>query len=51
MILKTLKTTVMFCVPNLVFEANDISACSLRAAGAMSLFCAGVYNNIIKLIG
>ena len=35
MISKTLKTNVGFFGPNLGFEAKDVSALSLRAAGAM----------------
>ena len=48
---KTLKTIITSCGLNLGFEAKDVSALSLRAAGDIVLFCAGVDSNIIKLIG
>ena len=51
MISKTINTAVMFCGPNMGFEAKDISTHSLCAAGAMALICAGVDRDIIKMIG
>ena len=51
MIYKTLKTSVMFCRPNLGFEAKYFSARYLSAAGAMFLLCDRVDSNIINLIG
>ena len=51
MILKTLKTAVDVCGPNLGFKSNDVSARSLCAAGAMSLLCSRVDSVIIKMIG
>ena len=51
MISKTLKTVVMFCRPNLVFEAKDVSTSSLRSKGAIALLCASVDSNTINLIG
>ena len=50
-ILKTLKTAVGLCGPNLRFESKDLFACSLHAAGAMSLLFLSVESNVIKLIG
>ena len=50
-ILKTLKTAVGFCRPNLGFKANDISPHSLNVDGAMALICSGVDSDIIKIIG
>ena len=40
----------MFCGPNLVFEAKDVSTCSLHTAGAMALICNGVDRNTINII-
>ena len=47
-----LKTTVkLFVGTPLGFTHNDVSARSLRAAGAMALLCSGVDKDIISLIG
>ena len=51
MILKTLKTSIYFCRPKLVFEAKDVSALSLCADGDMALLLSGVDINTIKPIG
>ena len=51
MIFKTLKTVVMFCGPNLGFEAKDVSTCTLCAAGDMEILYSGIDSNIIKLVG
>ena len=51
MIYRTLKTTVKFFGPDLVFESKDVSVQSLRVAFAMALLYAGVNSNIIKLVG
>ena len=51
MISATLKAAVKFCGPNLGYTKDDVSARSLRAAGAMALLCAGVDSDIIRLIG
>ena len=52
MITAQLKATVKLLAGNhLGFTYKDISAWSLRAAGAMSLLCSGVDNDIIILIG
>lgn len=37
--------------PTYGFLPNDVSACSLRASGAMALLCAKIDNDIIRLIG
>ena len=47
----TLKTTATFLGPSLGFKDRNVSARSLQAASAMSLLCAGVDNETIKLIG
>jgi hypothetical protein len=47
----TLKLAVTFLGPALGFLASDVSACSLRAAGAMALLCAQVDSDKIKLLG
>ena len=47
-----LKTTVkLFARTPLGFTHNDVSAGSLRAAGAIALLCSGVDKDIISLIG
>ena len=47
-----LKATVkLFAGTHLGFTHHDVSARSLRAAGAMALLCSGVDNDIISLIG
>ena len=47
-----LKTTVkLFAGTPLGFTHHDVSARSLRAAGAMALLCSGVDKDIISLIG
>ena len=51
MISKTLNTAVKFCIPNLVFESNDVSTQPLRAVGAMALLFFRVDSDIIELIG
>ena len=51
MVSKTLNIAVMLCGPNLGFYSNYLSACYLRAAGAMAILYLGVDSNIIKLIG
>ena len=51
MISNTLKTAVGFFRTNLGFEAKDVSACSLHAAGTMDLLLSVVDRNIIKLFG
>ena len=51
-IMSHLKTTVkLFAGTPLVFTHHDVSARSLRAAGAMALLCSGVEKDIISLIG
>ena len=47
----TLKAAVTFLGPTLGFLASDVSARSLRAAGAMALLCAHVDTDIIRLVG
>ena len=51
MIYNTLKNAVKLCVPNLGFEAKDVSAQYLRTAVAMLLLCASVDSGITNLIG
>ena len=52
MITAHLKATVKFLAgTHLGFTHKDVSARSLREAGAMALLCSGVYTNIISLIG
>ena len=47
-----LKATVkLFAGTHLGFTHHDVSARSLRAAGAMALLCSGVDHNINSLIG
>jgi hypothetical protein len=46
-----LKTSVRTLGPTLGLIAEDISARSLRAGGAMALLCAQVDTNIIRLLG
>merc|ERR1712115_500416 len=50
-ITQTLKTAVAVIGPELGFLPKDISARSLRAAGAMALLLARVDTDIISLIG
>jgi hypothetical protein len=47
----TLRSAVTFLGPALGFLATDVSAKSLRASGAMALFCAKVDSDTIRLIG
>lgn len=47
----TLRLAVTTLGPSLGFLASDISARSLRAAGAMALLCAHVDTDIIRLLG
>ena len=51
MISKFLKTAVGFCGTNVGFEAKDVSALSLCAAGSMALIFSVVDTDIIKLTG
>ena len=51
MITKVLKGAVSLCAENLGFLPKDVSARSLRAAGAMVLLCSGINMDIIRLIG
>ena len=51
MITKLLKGGVSLSGENLGFLPKDVSARSLRAAGAMALLCSGIDTNIIWLIG
>ena len=52
MITALLKATVKLLTgTHLGFTYKDVSARSLREAGAMALLCYGVYNDIISLIG
>ena len=52
MITSHLKATVKLLVGNhMSFTYQDVSAQSLRSAGAMELLCSGVNNDIISLIG
>jgi hypothetical protein len=46
-----LRTAVIALGPSLGFNASDISARCLRAAGAMALLCAQVDTDIIRLLG
>jgi nitroreductase len=46
-----LRTAVTILGPTLGFLASDVSAKSLRASGAMALFCAKVDSDTIRLIG
>lgn len=46
-----LQQAVTFLGPTLGFVANDVSARSLRAAGAMALLCANVDTDLIRLVG
>ena len=50
MITKVLKCAVSLSGENLGFFPKDISARSLRAAGAMALLCSGIDTDIIQLI-
>jgi hypothetical protein len=50
-ITKTLKQAVTFLGPTLGFLASDVSARSLRAAGANALLCGGVDTDVIRLLG
>jgi hypothetical protein len=47
----TLRFSVTALGPNLGFTAKQVSARSLRNAGAMALLCAGVDTDKIKLLG
>jgi hypothetical protein len=47
----TLRFSVTALGPNLGFTAKEVSARSLRSAGAMALLCAGVDTSKIKLLG
>jgi hypothetical protein len=47
----TLQQAVTFLGPTLGFVATDVSARSLRAAGAMALLCANVDTDLIRLVG
>ena len=49
--LQTLNTPVMFCEPNLEFQAKDVCTHSLRAAGDMALLCVGIDRDIINMVG
>ena len=51
MITKVLKGAVSLSGENLGFLPKDISAQSLRAAGAMALLCSDIDMDIIRLIG
>ena len=51
MITKVLKGAVSLSGDNLGFLPKDVSARSLRAAGAMALLCSGIDTDIIRLIG
>ena len=46
-----LRQAVRLLGPSLGFVPSDVSARSLRAAGAMALLCAGIDHDRIKLIG
>ena len=46
-----LKNAVAVLGPSIGFTKEDISARSLRAAGAMALLCANVDHDRIKLVG
>ena len=50
MITKVLKCAVSLSGDNLEFILKDVSARSLRAAGAMALLCSGIDTDIIWLI-
>ena len=50
-ITSVLQLAVMFLGPELGFLASDVSARSLRAAGAMALLCAKVDPDTIRLVG
>ena len=52
MIMAHLKATVkLLAGTHMRFTYKEVSARSLRAAGAMALLCSGVDNDIIRLIG
>ena len=51
MITKVLKGAVSLSGENLGFFPKDVSARSLREAGAMALLCSGIDTDIIRLIG
>lgn len=51
LITKTLRNAVTFLGPDLGFLASDVSARSLRAAGATALLVGKVDTNIISLLG
>jgi hypothetical protein len=48
---KTLHEAVQFLGPNLGFLPSEVSACSLRAAGAMALLVSGINTDIIQILG
>ena len=50
MIPKTLRTSVKFCGPELVFEDKGVYAHSLHAAGTMELLCVGIDSDIVNII-
>jgi hypothetical protein len=50
-ITSTLQASVRVVGPNLGFLPNEVSARSLRAAGAMALLCAHVDSDTIRLLG
>ena len=50
-ITKSLKHAVAFLGPSLGFLPADVSARSLRAAGANALLCGGVDTDVIRLLG
>jgi hypothetical protein len=47
----TLKASVVAIGPSLGFTSKEVSARSLRAAGAMALLCAHVDSHMIRLLG
>lgn len=51
LITKTLRDAVRFLGPELGFLPSDVSARSLRAAGAMALLVSGIDTDIIQLLG
>ena len=51
MITKVFKGAVSLSGENLGFLPKDVSARSLRAAGAMALLCSSIITDIIRLIG
>lgn len=51
LITKTLRDAVQFLGPDLGFLSSEVSARSLRAAGAMALLVSGIDTDIIRLLG